>query len=133
MKKSFSLIEVLVAVMLLSIVMVALLQVQQNNLFFLDKFKSSIKYDEYLSLATINQIRFKKLRNENIYLDEIVNYKDDDIRKKIKNIKVHIKDSKKNQLDLSTKQYKLAIQYFESKYTIEDKISKKFYTFKLEY
>ena len=133
MKKSFSLIEVLISVMLLSVIITTIFQIKENNLFFLSKFANSSKNNEFISLATIEKIDPNKLRNSNIYLDEIVDFKDDDIRKELKNIKVNIKDKEEEELDLSTDEYTLKIQILKSMYKIEDKIQKDIYTFKLGY
>lgn len=133
MKKAFSLMEVLVAVTLLTIVIAAVLQVQQNNLFFVDKFKTSATLDEYISIAAIEQNQSKELRNKNVYLDKVIDFKDDDIRRNLKNVKVSIKDKEGKEVDLSTDEYSLIMKHYESQYSIENKINKKLYTFELEY
>lgn len=133
MKKSFSLIEVLIAVTLLSVVITAIFQIKENNIFFLSHFKESSRNNEFISLATMSKIDPAKLRNENIYLDKIVDFKDDDVRKELKNIKVNIKDKEFDELDLSIDEFSLKVNILESKYEIEDTIIKKIYTFKLVY
>ncbi len=119
--------------MLLSVIITTIFQIKENNLFFLSKFANSSKNNEFISLATIEKIDPNKLRNSNIYLDKVVDFKDDDIRKELKNIKVNIKDKEQKELDLSTDEYTLNIQILKSTYKIEDKIQKDIYTFKLGY
>ena len=131
MKKSFSLIEVLIAISLLSVVIIALLQIKQNNIFFLSKFNHSLKYNQLLNIS-VNEIKKNNLRNTHIYLDEIVDFKDDEIRKLLKNTKVYIKDKQLQTIDLSNDEYILRINTYETNYKIENKISKKFYTFRIE-
>ena len=132
MKKSFSLIEVLIAITLLSIVITAIFQIKQNNLFLLSKFQKSSKNNQLISLAVTNNLNPNNLKNTHIYLDKIVDFKDDDIRKKLKDIKVYIKDDEGKTIDLSNDEYSLKINTFTTTYKIEDKISKKFYTFRIE-
>jgi hypothetical protein len=118
---------------LLSVVITAIFQIKENNIFFLQKFNNSSKNNEHISLATVSPISYNKLRNENIYLDKIVDFKDDDIRKELKNTKVSIKDKELKELDFSTDEFSLKIKKYISSYKIEDKIQKDIYTFKMEY
>ena len=133
MKKSFTLIEVIIAVSLLSIVITTSLQIRQNNLSFLEKYQSSSLYNEYISLASSYDLKDTLDVNTHIYLDEIVNFKNDDIRKEFKDIKVYIKNEIINTIDLSTDDLSLNINIIQNNFKIEDKINKNFYTFKLEY
>ena len=133
MKKSFTLIEVLIAVGLLSVVITTSLQIRQNNLSFLEKYKSSSLYNEYISLASTYDLKDKLNVNTHVYLDEIVDFKNDDIRKEFKQIKVYIKNEIINTIDLSTDDLALNINIIQNNFKIEDKINKNFYTFKLEY
>jgi prepilin-type N-terminal cleavage/methylation domain-containing protein len=132
-KKAFSLIEVLVAVMLLTVVIGVVLKVQQNNLFFVEQFKESSKNDEYLSIATLDQNKSKDLRNTHIYLDKVVDFKDDDVRKILKELKVTIKDKELDEVTLSAGDYQIIMKQYESEYKIDGKVNKKFYSFELEY
>jgi prepilin-type N-terminal cleavage/methylation domain-containing protein len=132
-KRAFSLIEVLVAVMLLTVVIGVVLKVQQNNLFFVEQFKESSKNDEYLSIATLDQNKSKDLRNTHIYLDKVVDFKDDDVRKILKELKVTIKDKELDEVTLSAGDYQIIMKQYESEYKIDGKVNKKFYSFELEY
>jgi len=83
-QKSFSLIEVLISVMLLSVVITSLLQIRDNSLFFLDKFERSNLLDSYIAIASLHN------KETNIYLDDIINIKDDELKKELKKIKIKI-------------------------------------------
>jgi type II secretory pathway pseudopilin PulG len=133
MKKSFTLIEVIISVVILSIIIVAILQIQQNNLNYLDKFKNSFTNNEYISLASLYDKKNKKYLNTHFYLDKIVKTKDDDIRKELKNIKIYVKTKLRNTIDLSSDNFNFKIKIYKENYKIKDKISKNFYTFKLHY
>jgi len=133
MKKSFTLIEVIIAVSLLSIVITTSLQIRQNNLSFLEKYQSSSLYNEYISLSSSYDLKDAIDVNTHIYLDEIINFKNDDIRKEFKEIKVYIKNEIINTIDLSTEDLTLNINIIQNNFKIEDKINKNYYTFKLEY
>ncbi len=130
MKKALSLVEVLIAIVLLTVIISVILQIQQNNIFFLEKFKNNSLYNSYISLiVTSNE---NKLRNENIYLSDKVNLNDDDIRKEFKEIKINIKDIEDKDIDLPKNDYIKTAKIIKSIYTIEDKSAKTFYTFKLQ-
>jgi len=134
MKKSgFTLVEVLVSITLLSIIITTIFQIKENNLFFLSKFNNSSKQNELLSLATIDGQNQKELRNKNIYLTQLINFKDDETRQKLKSVKVHVKDEELDSKDLSTEEFSLGLNVLKSTYMIENKGSSDIYTFKLEY
>ncbi len=126
MKQSFSLVEVLVAVSLISTVIVTTLQMQQNNIFFLEKFKESSTQNSYISLATSSS---KTLRNKKIILSDVVNFNDDDIRKELKDIRVKVVDSKADNVKIPKNDF-LEGKVIQSTYST-DKVTKIFYTFKL--
>jgi Tfp pilus assembly protein PilV len=131
-KKSFSLIEVLIAVSLLSVVLVIILQVKEKNLNFIESYNASKKYNEYISIAASYDSNNTSLNN-NIYLSDILNTKNDAIRKELKAIKVQIKNEIHNTIDLNTDDLDLSVQINKTSLNIEKKISKNFYTFKLQY
>jgi type II secretory pathway pseudopilin PulG len=131
-KKSFSLIEVLISVSILSVVIVSVLQIKEKNFTFLEKYEIAKKYNEYISLSTIHYITKKDI-NTNIYLDEIVKFKDDDIRKELKEIKIYIKSELMDTRDLSTENMQLELEITKINFKIQEKSNKDFYTFKLNY
>ena len=127
MKKAFSLIEVLVAVSLITTVIVAILQMQQNNIFFLEKFKNTSLNNAYISLVASTS---KTKRNKDIILSDMVDLNDDDIRKEFKEIKIKIKDSSKKDMELPKNDY-VKGSFIESTYSLNN-IQNKFYSFKFE-
>lgn len=132
MKKSFSLVEVLISVALLSIVIGIMIQIKQNNIFYLDKFTNSNNQNQYLSIATLDKFQEQKLRNTHIYLNDIVDFKDDDAHKILKDIKVNIKDTKYDTTTLGDKESNLKIDIYQTKYSIEDKSSVNIYRFTIQ-
>ncbi len=130
MKKAISLVEVLVSIMLITTVIVAILQMKDNNFFLLEKFKKTSLYNSYISLAVTIGIN----RNEKVYLDDIVNFDDNDIRKDFKEVRILVKDKNLKDIILPENEYLRFISVVESNYTMSlhnDTAQQKFYTFKL--
>ena len=132
-KVAFTLVEVLVSITLISIVIATIFQVKENNIFYLEKFKKSSKLNELISIATIDEEKQEKLRNKNIYLTKLINFKDDDIRKELKSVKVKVKDEDADSQDLGTEDFDLILNITKSTYSIENKVSSIIYKFKLDY
>ena len=107
LKRSFSLIEVIIACMIISIVSVALLKTTSNNRLFLKKFNQIQLQNQMLSFIAFIDINNKnKLFNDDYYLDDLLlkRYtfiKDDEVRKFFKNQKFHIKDKVITKTNLS--------------------------------
>lgn len=116
MKKSFSIIEVLISVLLLSGVMMTLLQTRDNNMFMLTNFYDKSKSNGYLSVAST------VLNEGSFYIsDKLTEIKDDDIRKEFKEIKyeLKIKELDKQNVEFGEMQLKFIInqeQYKNEKY-----------------
>ena len=130
MKKSITLIEVLVSVMLISVVITAILQIKENNLYFLEKIKNSSLYNSYISLVSLTPL--KKSEDKKIYLSDEVDFADDDIRKVLKEIKIERKTKDLDPLEFKTDEYNLKVNIFKTTLTIENKITTNFYRFALE-
>ncbi len=129
-KQAISLVEVLVAVMLISVVIVSILQIKENNLYFLEKSKESTKYNAYISMIALDNDK-TKLNNDNIYLSDKINFKDDEIRKVLKEIKIKRKEKELKPIEFNSEEYNLQINIKQTKLSIEDKIQKNFYRFSL--
>ena len=129
MKKALSLVEVIVAIVLLTIIIATVLQIQQNNIFFLEKFKNSSLYNSYISLVVEPS---NSLRDESFYLSDKVDLKDDDIRKEFKNIKISVKDTEDEEIDIPQNDYIKEAKVVKSTYLIDGQATKTFYTFKLQ-
>ncbi len=52
-KKAISLIEVMVSIALISTVIVTILKIKDNNLFYIDKFKKASLSNGYISLVSL--------------------------------------------------------------------------------
>ena len=131
MKQAISLVEVLVSIMLITTVIVSVLQMKDNNLFLLDKFSSSSLVNSYFTYA----VESGKNRNTKVYLSDKVDFKDDDIRRELKNIKILIKDQDLKDVSVPKNDYIKSVSIIESSYKLELKektMTQKFYTFKLE-
>ena len=132
-KKSFSLMEVIIAVMILSVVMVALLQIKTENIFLISKTNERIKLNEYVQLS----IDLKKINEENsenieFFLDKKYPFVNDDIRKELKEIKVDIREKKEGIRKIETTSEDLNIIIYSRTYSINEDIKKKIFNFKFE-
>lgn len=132
MKKAFSLVEVLIAVALLSVVIVALIKMGQNNLFLLEKFKTSNTSSGYNSLAFFG-IDMNKTEDKNIYLDEVVDFKDDDVRRELKEIKVVVKNEKLEDKKIEADSFTITKKITKIHLTTDNQNEKDFYRFELVY
>ena len=132
-KKSFSLMEVLIAVMILSVVMVALLQIKTENIFLISKTNERVKLNEYVQLS----IDLKKINEENsenieFFLDKKYPFVNDDIRKELKEIKVDIREKKEDEYKIETPSENLNVTIYSRTYSINEDIKKKIFNFKFE-
>lgn len=132
MKKAFSLVEVLIAVALLSVVIVALIKMGQNNLFLLEKFKTTNTSSGYNSLAFFG-IDMNKTEDKNIYLDEVVDFKDDDLRRELKEIKVVVKNEKLEDEKIEADSFAITKKITKIHLTTDNQNEKDFYRFQLVY
>lgn len=128
-KQAISLIEVMISISLISVVIASVLHMQQNNLYYLEKFKDSSLYNSYISFALASD---DNKRNKNIYLDDIFDFEDDYIRRELKLIKVNIKDEPQEDIQLPKNEFVNSAKITKTIYSIEGKASKEFYSFKLD-
>lgn len=131
MKSSFSLIEVLVATLFLSIAMLSLNQVQSSNIFILNKAQDTKKDLEYLNLIISSEVYSK--RNKNLYLSQEYKIDDDTLRRELKDIKFKVKDEIDNTYSSTIQNINFKISNVKTTYTLENKISKNIYGFKIEF
>lgn len=119
----------MVSIILLSVVIVSSLQIKQNNLHNLERFKDISKYDGYINL-TANSVEDKA--DKNIYLSDVVDFDDDEIRREFKDIKIELKHTVLDEIELPKNDFIKSAQITKSRYSIQDNIEKNFYTFKLQ-
>ena len=130
MKKAFSLMEVLVAITLLSVVMLSLLQIRSENIYLIKKSDEKAKLNDYIFLSmNLNEVND---RNENIFLDRLYRFDDDKLRQELKPIKIKQKDKQISTITMKNDAMDLNITTYSTTYSIDDKMKKSIYTFKLE-
>lgn len=132
MRKGLTLIEVLVAIVLIVSVIGTMLQMKNNNLSFLEKFSTKSNENSYISLAT--SPLGEKLENKKIFLEDGVNFNDDEIRKKLKGIKINLEQSDDEKIELPENDFIQTATIINSQYSLVDNNhTKVFYHFKLDY
>ena len=95
MKKAFSLMEVIISIVILSVIMITLLQIKSDNIHLISRSDKKVKTNDYILLA----IDFKNEilnKNENIDLSKNYKYENENIQQELKDKKVIIKDEKMN-------------------------------------
>lgn len=122
--------EVLVAITILSFVMISLLQVKSDNIFLIEKSDEKVKLNDYISL--VMDLQESNDKNENVYLDRIYRFDNDELRKELKPIKIKVKDKQEDIKIIKNDTYDLNITTYSTTYSINDKINKSIYTFKIE-
>ena len=104
---------------------------KDNNLFLLDKFKSTTLNSGYISLIAVAG----EDRNDNIYVSDKVDFDDDNIRKELKQIKIKVKDTILDDIKLPENEYLRTLKVSQSNYSFDAKSNKyqqTYYFFKLE-
>lgn len=129
-KDGISLIEVLISIMLISIVIASIFQIQKNNLNFLEKSKTTIKNSEYISLVALT--KQNGIINKDLYLNNEIKFNDDEIRKELKAIKINQKDKELDTLKFDDDKYSISIKTIETTYKIDTTTQKQFYRFTLD-
>lgn len=127
-KKSLTLIEVLISVALISIVIFSLLQIKSNNLDIVSFITKSEENSSYLYITALSsKISSISKRRENIYLKDLLKINSDDTRRELKDIKIAVKDTPINSINLEL--FKLVVYQSSYKY---NHTNKNFFTFRLE-
>lgn len=125
--------EVIIAVMILSVVMVALLQIKTENIFLISKTNERVKLNEYIQLSVdLKKVNEESTKSTEIYLDEKYPFVNEDIRKELKEIKVVIREEKEDEYKIETPTQDLNITTYSRTYNIENDIKKKIFNFKIE-
>lgn len=132
MKKAFSLMEVIISIVMLSVVMITLLQIKSDNIHLVSKSDKKVRINDYILLA----IDFKNEilnKNENIDLSKNYKYENENIQQELKDKKVIIKDEKMKLESINSRFNSLNITIFTRTYSLDDTdIKKKLYSFKIE-
>lgn len=104
-KSAFTLIEVMVAVMIISVVIMALIQMYSNNTHIFSAYKKQINTNQYLSLFIENENY--QYENDDLYIDDLVTEfdLDDELRMKLKEKKVRLSYQELRRIDISDRDY----------------------------
>ncbi len=100
-KKAFTLIEVMVAVLIISVVIMALFEMQGNNSHFFSRFSKKTQVNQAVSFFTSNKkYGFEK---KDIYLDDLLSdfRLEDELRRKLKEIKIEIDYEELDQISMN--------------------------------
>lgn len=132
MKKAFSLMEVIISVVILSVVMITLLQIKSNNIQLASKSEEKNKSNDYILMAlSFNDSITNK--NESVLIDKKYTYDNEEINEEIKNRKVNIKDDKLESKTIESHRNSINISTSFRSFSVENSdIQKKIYTFKIE-
>ncbi|MFK5937056.1 MAG: prepilin-type N-terminal cleavage/methylation domain-containing protein [Sulfurimonas sp.] len=100
-RRAFTLIEVMVSVMIISVVIMALLQMNANNTHIFGITKKHLNTNQYISLLIGN--KDYGFENKNIYLDDLTRdfELENDLRRALKQTKVAIVYQELESIDLS--------------------------------
>ncbi len=125
MKKSMTLIEVLISLVLITIVITATFSVQSKSISFFGKMKNSSKNSSLISMGVYEN-------EQTTYLSELVRFKDDDIDREFKKYKLKIDEDtiKKDTQNLENVAIEITIN--QKVITLNSDIIKKYYSFKLD-
>lgn len=123
--------ELLIAVTILSVVMVSLLQIRSDNLHLISKSQEKSKLNDYVLLSV--NLEQTNNRNENIFLDRIYSFDNDTFRKEFKSVKIKQQDKEIESKTLKSEEGRdINITTYSTSYSIDDKIKKNIFTFKIE-
>ena len=121
--------EVIIAVVMLSVVMITLLQIKSDNIFIVEKSKDRLLALDYIQLAL--NLEEKENINEKRFLDKKYKFENDDIRKEFKDIKIKVQSKKLDGISYDSGNTNINIITNTISYSIND-ITKSIYTFEIE-
>lgn len=132
MKKAFSLMEVIISIVILSVVMITLLQIKSDNIHLVSKSDKKVKINDYILLA----IDFKNEilnKNEDIDIYKNFKYENEYVKNELKDIKVGIKDEKIQSVSIDNGFNNINITTYSRTFSLEQSdIKKKLYSFKIQ-
>ena len=132
-KKAFSLMEVIISIVILSVVMVALLQIKSENISIISKSDKKVRLNDYILLAIDFSDKNMTNKNENIDISKKFKYENDDIKRELKDIKVSIEDEEIKSESINNGFNNINITTFSRTFSLENSdIKKKLYSFKIQ-
>lgn len=131
-KDAFSLMEVIISVVILSVAMIALLQIKSENIHMVSKSDDRVKNNDHIIMA-INFDEPINEKNETIYIDKKFNYSNEKIRTELNSVKIEIKDEKGELKSIKTDINSINITTYNRAFSSQNSdIKKKLYSFKIE-
>lgn len=131
-KDAFSLMEVIISVVILSVVMMTLLQIKSDNIFLVSKSEEKNKSNDYILMALSFNDNISN-KNETILLDKKFVYENEEINNELKDKKIFIKDEKIESISIESSTNNINITNFYRNFSLENSdTQKKIYTFKIE-
>lgn len=127
MKNSFSLIETLIATLLLTITISTLLKIKDNNLFLLSSTSNKDNYNGLISIHTVSNSN----SDENINYREYIDMDDDNFRKNIKDTRVEYKRELIDKMEFELDDIDLRFNIYQEKYSNKEYGNKIFYRVEL--
>lgn len=131
MKKSFTLMEVIVAVSLISVVVLSLFKIKEDNIYLVKKYSDIMSKMNYILLS----ISPDNLTNSDktVDLSRTINFKDENSDAYLKNKKVETFERVFNTRDIDVlENFSLKLIEYKKEYLYEETFSKKIYRFTLE-
>lgn len=124
--------EVIISVVILSVVMVTLLQIKSDNIFFVSKSEEKNKSNDYILMAlSFNEPISNK--NESVLIDKKYVYENEELNEELKNKKINIQDDKLEAKTIESNRNSINIITFFRSFSLENSDTKKnIYTFKIE-
>jgi prepilin-type N-terminal cleavage/methylation domain-containing protein len=132
MKRAFTLIETVISVAILSVVMLILLQIKENNIYFLQKVEDSTKIDMQLALGMGLSDFNNTLEEKKFYIKDLLTLKDDEVRQKIKEIQVTRTIEEPDELEVGSEDFPISVLIYKENYSLKDGSNKNMYSFTLE-
>lgn len=126
MKRSMTLIEVLIALFLIVIVMTSHIDIQNKSIFFFKKLQNSSRTVNLCSFAL-----YKK-KDENIYLSDIVDFKDDEVNRDLKSSNLKINNTHIQNNTKTINNIPVNIITIQKEIILNDNSSKNYYSFNIK-
>lgn len=124
--------EVIISVMILSVVMLALLQIKSQNVFMITKADERAKINDYILLG-IDFVSTNQEENREFYLKDKLVFENEEIRKELKDLKVEVKSNDKEEYKIKTDKDDINMNITSKTYGLGEEESKKnIYEFKIE-
>lgn len=128
MKSSFSLLETLIATLLLTITITSLLKMKENNLYLLSSTKDRDKQNGYISIHSVSD----KQDDESIDFKNYISLNNDNLREELKEVRIEYKKELEDSIDLELKNFKLNFSIYQEQYKNEKLGNKIFYRVTLD-